>query len=872
MAIDKTYNPANVENKWYQYWLENKCFSSVPDEREPYTIVIPPPNVTGVLHMGHMLNNTIQDVLIRKARMEGKNACWVPGTDHASIATEAKVVKQLAEQGISKQDIGREGFLKHAFDWKEKYGGIILGQLQKLGCSCDWDRTRFTMEEELSQSVIKAFVSMHNEGLIYRGTRIVNWDPVGLTTLSDEEVNHKEENSALYYITYPLEEGEGSITVATTRPETILGDAAICVNPEDERYKNLVGKKAIIPLVNRAIPIISDEYVDIEFGTGCLKVTPCHDENDYNLGKKHDLEFIDVFTEKAAISEACDLYVGIDRFDVRLQIKKDLKAAGFLEKVESITNKVGHSERTDAVIEPRISTQWFVDMKKFMEKNPEVLTAVMEDEVKIYPSKFKNVYRNWIENIKDWNISRQLWWGHRIPAYFTSDGKVYVAETRELAFAQALENGFTGKAEDLNQDEDVLDTWYSSWLWPISVFNGINEPDNEEINYYYPTADLVTGPDILFFWVARMVMAGANFRKTMPFKNVYFTGLIRDKQRRKMSKSLGNSPDALELIEKYGADSVRIGLLLSSPAGNDLLFDDKLLEQGRNFCTKIWNAYRLIEGWETTDSVSEEIVANNQVASDWFSGKYNVAYEKIQDHYSKYRLSDALMEIYKLIWTDFCSSYLEMIKPGYEQPAHAATVVQAKETLASLLKLLHPFAPFLTEELYQSMNEGSSTIMQKEFDKEIPFKNCYGDQGLELLSAIRNVRNSKNIPMKNGLEIIIKTSNVELFKPFEYSIAKLANVSSIVYNEEVTQSAVSERIGKDEVFVLLGENVNEEEEKAKLEEELKHLEGFLRGVSAKLSNERFVANAKPEIVEKERQKQADAEEKIKRIEESLKSF
>lgn len=872
MAIDKTYNPEEVESKWYQYWLENKCFSSVPDEREPYTIVIPPPNVTGVLHMGHMLNNTIQDVLIRKARMEGKNACWVPGTDHASIATEAKVVNLLAEKGIKKKDIGREAFLEHAFEWKEKYGGIILKQLQKLGCSCDWDRTRFTMEEEMSESVIKSFISLYEDGLIYRGTRMVNWDPVGLTTLSDEEVNHKEENSALYYIKYALEDGSGAVTIATTRPETILGDSAICVNPNDDRYKDLIGKNAIIPLVNRAVPIIADDYVDIEFGTGCLKVTPCHDENDYNLGKKHNLEFIDIFTEKGSISDSIDLYTGMDRFDVRLQIKKDLKAAGFLEKVESIKNKVGHSERTDAVIEPRISTQWFVDMKKFMEKNPEVLTAVMEDEVKIYPSKFKNIYRHWIENVKDWNISRQLWWGHRIPAYFTPEGKVYVGETKEDAFAKAVNDGYTGTLEKLSQDEDVLDTWFSSWLWPISVFNGINEPNNKEIEYYYPTADLVTGPDILFFWVARMVMAGANFRKEMPFKNVYFTGLIRDKQRRKMSKSLGNSPDALKLIEQYGADSVRIGLLLSSPAGNDLLFDDRLLEQGRNFCTKIWNAFRLLESWETIENVDDEIAQSNKVAADWFSGKYNTAFEQIQDHYSKYRLSDALMEMYKLIWSDFCSSYLEMIKPEYGKPIDKATVEQAKKTLSSLIKLLHPFAPFITEELFQAMDSTKGSIMSESFDPIIPFEKCYGDQGLEIVSAIRNVRNSKNIPMKNALEIIIKTGEEDRIKPFEYSIKKLANVSGIIYNEEVLQSAVSERVDKDEVFVLLGENVNPEEEKEKLLEELKHLEGFLKGVSAKLSNERFVANAKPEIVDKERQKKADAEEKIKRIQASLGSF
>jgi valyl-tRNA synthetase len=868
MALEKNYNPANVEEKWYKYWLDNECFKSVPDEREAFTIVIPPPNVTGVLHMGHMLNNTIQDVLIRKARMEGKNACWVPGMDHASIATEAKVVKLLAEQGISKNEIGRDKFLEHAWDWKEKYGGIILQQLKKLGCSCDWDRTRFTMEDDLTKSVLKVFVDLYNDDLIYRGTKMVNWDPQGLTTLSDEEVNHKEVQSNLYYLSYKLEGEDGEVVIATTRPETILGDTAICVNPNDDRYKHLVGKKALIPLLERAIPIIADEYVDIEFGTGCLKVTPCHDENDYNLGKKHNLEFVDIFTQDAKVNEAGVLYVGKDRFEVRKEIVRDLKESGAMLKIDQITNKVGHSERTDAVIEPRISTQWFVDMKKFMKKYPEVLSSVMDGDVKFYPENFKNTYRHWIENIRDWNISRQLWWGQRIPAYYTEDGKTYVAENAEEAFELAQKDGYTGTIDQLRQDDDVLDTWFSSWLWPISVFDGINNPDNEEINYYYPTADLVTGPDIIFFWVARMIMAGAAFKGEQPFKSVYFTGLIRDKQRRKMSKQLGNSPDALELIDKYGADSVRIGLLLSSPAGNDLLFDDQLIEQGRNFCNKIWNAFRLIEGWETSDEVDESIINSDNVASDWFSNKFNSASERIADYYGKYRLSDCLMEIYKLVWDDFCSSYLEMIKPAYGKPAYGGTVKKAKELFEALMKMLHPFAPFITEELFNSLKSGE-TVMLSQFVNELPVSTKHGDQALEVISAIRNIRNTKNIPMKNPVEIVVNTSRMDSYLPFSDIISKLGNVSQVNWNGEVSGVAVSEMVGTDEVFVLLGDSIDTEEEMKKLETELNHLNGFLKGVNAKLGNEKFVANAKPEIVDREKQKKADAEEKMIKIQESI---
>ena len=870
MEIASKYNPVEVEGKWYQYWLDNGFFKSKPDGREPYTIVIPPPNVTGVLHMGHMLNNTIQDILIRRARMQGKNACWVPGTDHASIATEAKVVNRLAQQGIKKTDLAREDFLKHAWEWKEEHGGIILKQLRKLGASCDWDRTAFTMDELRSESVIKVFVDLYNKGLIYRGVRMVNWDPKALTALSDEEVIYKEEHSKLYYLRYKVEgdpEGRYAI-VATTRPETIMGDTAMCINPNDPKNTWLKGKKVIVPLVNRVIPVIEDDYVDIEFGTGCLKVTPAHDVNDYMLGEKYNLPSIDIFNDNGTISEAGGLYVGMDRFDVRKQIEKDLEAAGLMEKVEAYENKVGFSERTNVPIEPKLSMQWFLKMEHLAQI---ALEPVMKDDIKFYPPKFKNTYRHWMENIKDWCISRQLWWGHRIPAYFLPEGGYVVAETAEKALEMAKEK--TGNASltmaDLRQDEDVLDTWFSSWLWPISLFNGINDPDNQEINYYYPTSDLVTGPDIIFFWVARMIMAGYEYRGKMPFKNVYFTGIVRDKLGRKMSKSLGNSPDPLQLIEQYGADGVRMGLMMAAPAGNDIPFDDALCEQGRNFNNKIWNAFRLIKGW-TVDSTIEQPEAA-ATAVKWFKMQLDKTIAEMDDLFGKYRLSEAMMAVYKLFWDEFSSWYLEMVKPGYQQPVDKSTYLSTLGFFDALLRLLHPFMPFITEELWQALEprkEGES-LMVALIPEVAPVDNLYLEDfeiAKEIVGGVRTIRLQKNIPNKEALELQVLGEHNDHFNSV---IAKMCNLSSIIRTEEKAAGSASFLVRTTQYAVPLGNMINVEEELAKLQDELKYQQGFLASVMKKLSNESFVSKAPAKVIEMERKKQADAESKIKSIEESI---
>ena len=874
MELASKYNPADVEGKWYQYWLDNKLFSSKPDGREPYTVVIPPPNVTGVLHMGHMLNNTIQDILVRRARMEGKNACWVPGTDHASIATEAKVVNKLAAQGIKKTDLTRKEFLKHAWEWTDEHGGIILKQLRKLGASCDWDRTAFTMDDERSESVIKVFCDLYNKGLIYRGVRMVNWDPKALTALSDEEVIYKEEHSKLYYLRYMVEgdaEGRYAI-VATTRPETIMGDTAMCINPNDPKNEWLKGKKVIVPLVNRVIPVIEDDYVDIEFGTGCLKVTPAHDVNDYMLGEKYNLPSIDIFNDNGTLSEAAGLYVGMDRFDVRKQIEQDLAAADLLEKVEAYTNKVGCSERTGVAIEPKLSMQWFLKMQHFADM---ALPPVMNDELKFYPAKYKNTYRNWLENIKDWCISRQLWWGHRIPAYYLPEGGFVVAATAEEALAKAIEK--TGnadlKAEDLRQDEDCLDTWFSSWLWPISLFDDINNPGNEEIKYYYPTSDLVTGPDIIFFWVARMIMAGYEYLGDMPFKNVYFTGIVRDKIGRKMSKSLGNSPDPLDLIERFGADGVRMGMMLSAPAGNDILFDDTLCEQGRNFNNKIWNAFRLVKGWEVADIAQPEYAA---LATEWFESMLAKTAAEVDDLFSKYRLSEALMAVYKLFWDEFSSWYLEMVKPAYidgqAQPIDKATYEKTLSFFDSLLKLLHPFMPFITEELWQHIydrKEGESLMVQimdinKECNESI-VKNFEAVK--EVIGGIRTIRLQKNIAQKEALSLqVVGESPVAAFNSV---IAKLCNLSAIESVEAKAEGSASFMVGTSEYAVPLGNLINVEEELKKLEADLKYNEGFLQSVLKKLSNEKFVSKAPANVIEMERKKQADAESKIASLKESI---
>ena len=888
MELASKYNPADVEGKWYQYWLDHKLFSSKPDGRQPYTVVIPPPNVTGVLHMGHMLNNTIQDILVRRARMEGKNACWVPGTDHASIATEAKVVNKLAAQGIKKTDLTREEFLKHAWEWTDEHGGIILKQLRKLGASCDWDRTAFTMDEKRSESVIKVFVDLYNKGLIYRGVRMVNWDPKALTALSDEEVIYKEEHSKLYYLKYYVAdddmsgetgaegevvhrdaEGRRYAVVATTRPETIMGDTAMCINPADPKNQWLKGKKVIVPLVGRVIPVIQDDYVDVEFGTGCLKVTPAHDVNDYMLGEKYNLPSIDIFNDNGTLSEAAGLYVGMDRFDVREQIEKDLAAAGLLEKVEAYTNKVGFSERTNVPIEPKLSMQWFLKMQHFADM---ALPPVMNDELKFYPAKYKNTYKNWLENIKDWCISRQLWWGHRIPAYFLPEGGYVVAETPEKALELAKEK--TGKAdlkqEDLRQDEDCLDTWFSSWLWPISLFDGINNPGNEEIKYYYPTSDLVTGPDIIFFWVARMIMAGYEYMGDMPFRNVYFTGIVRDKLGRKMSKSLGNSPDPLDLIERYGADGVRMGMMLSAPAGNDILFDDALCEQGRNFNNKIWNAFRLVKGWEVSAEV--EVPEAAALAMKWFESKQNAVALEVADLFSKYRLSEALMAVYKLFWDEFSSWYLEMIKPAYGQPISKAVYDTTIGFFDNLLHLLHPFMPFITEELWQHIvdrKDGESLMVSPmvapgKVDEAIVQQ---FEVVKEIISNVRSIRLQKNIAQKEALELQAVGENP--VAAFNAVITKMCNLSSIAVVEAKADGAAAFMVGTTEYAVPLGNMIDVEAEIARMEAELKHKEGFLQGVLKKLSNEKFVNNAPAAVIELERKKQADAESIIKSLKESI---
>ena len=887
MELASKYNPADVEGKWYQYWLDNKLFSSKPDGREPYTVVIPPPNVTGVLHMGHMLNNTIQDILVRRARMEGKNACWVPGTDHASIATEAKVVNKLAQQGIKKTDLTRDEFLKHAWDWTDEHGGIILKQLRKLGASCDWDRTAFTMDEERSKSVIKVFVDLYNKGLIYRGVRVVNWDPKALTALSDEEVIYKEEHSKLYYLRYYVadddmsgetgaegevvhrdEQGRRYAVVATTRPETIMGDTAMCINPNDVKNRWLSGKKVIVPLVGRVIPVIEDDYVDIEFGTGCLKVTPAHDVNDYMLGEKYNLPSIDIFNDNGTLSEAAGLYVGMDRFDVRAQIEKDLQEAGLMEKVEAYTNKVGFSERTNVAIEPKLSMQWFLKMQHFADM---ALPPVMNDELKFYPAKYKNTYKNWLENIKDWCISRQLWWGHRIPAYFLPQGGYVVAETTEEAVKLAQEK--TGdanlKAEDLRQDEDCLDTWFSSWLWPISLFNGINDPNNEEINYYYPTSDLVTGPDIIFFWVARMIMAGYEYKGDMPFKNVYFTGIVRDKLGRKMSKSLGNSPDPLDLIERYGADGVRMGMMLSAPAGNDILFDDTLCEQGRNFNNKIWNAFRLVKGWEVADIEQPEYA---QLATKWFDSLLVKVSAEIDDLFSKYRLSEALMAVYKLFWDEFSSWYLEMIKPAYGQPIDKKTYEATLHFFDVLLRQLHPFMPFITEELWQHIvdRKDGESLMVSPISMSTEVDEAFVQQFevvKEVISNVRSIRLQKNIAQKEPLELQVVGENP--VAAFDAVIIKMCNLSAVTAVEAKADGAAAFMVGTTEFAVPLGNMIDVEAEIARMEAELKHKEGFLQGVLKKLSNEKFVNNAPAAVIEMERKKQADAESIISSLEVSI---
>ena len=863
------YIPGEVESKWYAYWLEHKLFESKPDGRKPYTVVIPPPNVTGILHMGHMLNNTIQDILVRRARMEGKNACWVPGTDHASIATEAKVVAKLATQGIKKNDLTREEFLRHAWAWKEEHGGIILKQLQKLGASCDWSRTAFTMDEERSKSVISVFVDLYKKGLIYRGVRMVNWDPKALTALSDEEVIYKDEHSKLYYLRYYVEGSDRYIVVATTRPETILGDTAVCVNPNDERYTWLKGKRVIVPLVNRAVPVITDEYVEMEFGTGCLKVTPAHDVNDYMLGEKHNLPSIDIFNDNGTISEAGGMYVGLDRFDVRKQIAIDLEKAGLLEKVEEYDNKVGYSERTNVVIEPKLSMQWFLKMEGLARP---ALEAVMNDDIKFYPAKFKNTYRHWMENIKDWCISRQLWWGHRIPAYFLPEGGYVVAETPEKALeeARAKTQNPDLQLTDLRQDESCLDTWFSSWLWPVSLFNGINDPDNNEIQYYYPTCDLVTAPDIIFFWVARMIMAGYEYRHQPPFRNVYFTGIVRDKIGRKMSKSLGNSPDALELIERFGADGVRMGLMLAAPAGNDILYDDSLCEQGRNFCNKIWNAFRLVKGWQVDNTLAQP--QSSAIAIQWFDAKLSQTLEEIQDLFSKFRLSEALMAAYKLFWDEFSSWYLEAVKPAYQQPIDAATYHSTLDFFDSLLRILHPFMPFITEELWQHLaarKEGESIMVArmpepKEYDAHVIEQ---FETTKQIISGIRAIRLQKNIANREPLTLQILRG---LHDDANNSvIVKLSNLAQIDRVSEKDANSATFLVGTTEYAVPLGNNIDVEAELQKLEADLQYMQGFLRTVMGKLGNERFVNNAPENVVALERKKKADAESKIKSIEERI---
>ncbi len=872
MNIPSKYEPQVVEEQWYQYWTEHAFFESKPDNRTPYTIVIPPPNVTGILHMGHMLNNTIQDVLIRRARLLGFNACWVPGMDHASIATEAKVVNKLKEKGIHKKDIGRDAFMKHAWDWTDEYGGVILEQLKKLGCSCDWSRTKFTMDDDMSASVIKVFTQLYDKGLIYRGYRMVNWDPEAKTTLSDEEVIYEERNGKLYYLSYAIDGSDEKVTIATTRPETILGDTAICINPNDERYFHLKGKKAIVPISNRLIPIIEDEYVAMDFGTGCLKVTPAHDENDKLLGEKHNLETIDIFNEDASLNSFGLHYEGKDRFEVRKEISKELKEKGFLTKVEPYANKVGTSERTGAVIEPRLSDQWFLKMEDLAKP---AIDAVLENgEVRLFPKKFENTYRHWMENIRDWNISRQLWWGQRIPAYYFGDGEndFVVAETSEAALIKAKQK--SGKdylvVSDLRQDEDVLDTWFSSWLWPISVFGGILEPENEEVSYYYPTSDLVTGPDILFFWVARMIVAGYEFRDERPFNNVYLTGLVRDKMGRKMSKSLGNSPDALALMKDYGADAVRVGLLLSSAAGNDLLFDESLCQQGKNFANKIWNAFRLVKGWEVVDGSQAEAA---KMGLSWYNARFQEVLLEIEDHFDKYRISDALMAIYKLVWDDFCSWLLEIVKPAYQKPIDRTTYTEILTIFEKNLKLLHPFMPFLSEEIWQRIAERKPD--QALIVSKWPLKEAFNSTLIEefsfakeVIGGVRNIRKEKNIPFKETLELFLLNKEATP-NTLNVVIKKLTNISTIKETQESIPASLTFRIKSNEYFIPALETLDVASEVKKIEEELSYTRGFLNSVNKKLANERFVANAPEKVVSIEQKKAADAQAKIATLEQSL---
>ncbi len=893
MSIAKTYSPAATEEKWYQYWLDKKFFRSVPDEREPYTIVIPPPNVTGVLHMGHMLNNTIQDVLIRRARMKGKNACWVPGTDHASIATEAKVVAMLKEQGISKKDLTREQFLAHAYDWKNKYGGIILEQLKKLGASCDWDRTKFTMDEDMSEAVIDYFVHLHKQGLIYRGVRMINWDPQGKTAVSDEEVLRKEVNQKLYYIKYEVK-GESQkvkvneepltfdpstsyLTIATTRPETIMADAAICINPNDERYTHLRGKTVFIPLIHREIPVILDDYVTMDFGTGCLKVTPAHDLNDYELGQRHNLPVIDILNDDGTLNEKAQILVGEDRFAARKKIAVMLEEAGALAKTEDYTSQIGVSERTSAVIEPKLSMQWFCKMKELAQP---ALEYVLNGDVKLIPDKFINTYRHWMENVRDWNISRQLWWGQQIPAYYLPNGEYVVAKTKELALAEAQKLNASYTIDDLTQDEDVLDTWFSSGLWPISVFDGVRNPDNAEISYYYPTNDLVTAPEILFFWVARMIMAGHELRRQKPFNNVYLTGIVRDKLGRKMSKSLGNSPDPLDLIAKHSADGVRVGMLLCSPAGNDLMFDEKYCEQGSAFGNKIWNAFKLVKGWEADSSIK----ANNSVAIEWFQSRFNQALAEIEEDFSQYRLSEALMASYKLVWDDFCSSYLEMVKPAYQQNVEKQRIdaESYRATVAffeNILKLLHPFMPFLTEELWHDELFGTRADMDCCIVAQLPTIGEINTQLIaemevvqQAIAQVRNVRNSKGLSPKETLPLAVKANGNVDYNRYRDIIIHIANISEMSFVSEPVAGANTFIAGTDEFFVTLNIEIDADAEKERLEKEREYLTGFLKSVDAKLSNERFVANAKPDVVENERKKKADAEAKLRIVEEGLRGL
>ena len=869
------YNPAETEDKWYQFWLDNKLFKSTPDEREPFTIVIPPPNVTGVLHMGHIMNNTIQDILIRRARMQGKNACWVPGTDHASIATEAKVVTKLESEGISKKDLTRDEFMKHAWEWTHKHGGIILKQLQKIGASCDWDRTKFTLDKELSDSVITVFVDLYKKGLVYRGVRMVNWDPKAKTAISDEEVEYKDENSKLYYVRYKIKNSEEYITIATTRPETILGDSAVCVHPDDERYKHLHGKTVIIPLVNREVPIIVDDYIDIEFGTGALKVTPAHDENDYMLGQKHNLEVIDIFNDDGTLSEKAKLYIGQDRMDVKKQIAIDLKEQGFLVKEEAYKNRVGYSQRTKVPIEPKLSMQWFLKMEELVKP---AIENVINDTIRFSPKRFKNTYKHWMEDVRDWNISRQLWWGHRIPAYYLPNSNDFViaeTEAEAVKLAQDKTGNKSLTINDLRQDEDVFDTWFSSWLWPISVFNGINEPENEEIKYYYPTNVLATGHDIIFFWVARMIIAGYEYRGDFPFKDVYFTGMVRDNEGRKMSKQLGNSPDPIELIEKYGADAVRVGMMLCSPAGGDLMYDDSLPEQGRSFSNKIWNSYRLIESWESDNDIPQPEYAKSAIL--WMENKIKEQSEILSKQYYEFALSKALMTVYRLFKDEFSSWYLEAVKPEYQIPIDSKTLESTIEIFDKLLRILHPFMPFITEELWHKMAERAEneSIMLAQMPEAVDFDADLiekFEQAKEIISQLRNIRKEKNIPNKIKLKLSYKDDNKVFDNTFESIIVKLGGISEFNETEEKLQSATQFVVKKIEYFVPMGDLIDKDAEIEKLTKELSYTKGFLTGVLKKLSNERFVNNAPAQVIEKERTKQADAEAKIKALEEQILNY